>query len=116
MPKSDKRTSLLQQLVGAARAIVTYQIGLPLGCTRLDRIKHWLRLLEPLELPSVDQYLDAVRGLPIGNERLGWDRAALRAKDVELEAINSRFRDLVFEACYDIISRYAESASARPVV
>jgi hypothetical protein len=116
MPNPDKRSSLLNQLVSAARAVNTYQVGLPLGCIRLGRIKRWLEPYEPIDLPMVDQYLKAVRALPIGTERLGWDRAALRAKDVELEAVNRRFRDPVFEACYDIISRYAGPPSADPVV
>lgn len=116
MPNPDKRTSLLQQLVSAARAVVTYQVGFPLGCTCLDRVKRSLRPFEPVELPAVDQYLAAVRSLPIGTERLRWDRASLRVKDIELEAANHRFRDPVFEACYDIISRYAKSTSPDPVV
>lgn len=115
MTVADRRTALLKQLVSSARATVTYQVGLPLGATRLRRTALWLRRFEPIELPAVERYLDAVRGLPIGTERLHWQRSALREKDVELEAINREFRDPVFETCYDIIARYSDAGLDEPV-
>ena len=116
MANPDKRTSLLKQLVSAARAVVTYQVGFPLGCTRLSRVQSWLRPFEMVPLPSIEQYLAEVRNLPIGSERLAWDPAAIRIHDRRLEAANQRYRDAVFEACYEIITRYDDPPSHPPVV
>jgi hypothetical protein len=102
---------LRRELVAVARSIVTYQVGLPLGCVRLARIISWLQPFESAELPIVDRYLEAVRGLPIGTERLTWDRAALRREDVKLEAVNHEFRDPVFEVCYEIMDGFAKLES-----
>jgi Protein of unknown function (DUF2489) len=107
MANPDKRTSFLRQLVGAARSIVTYQVGLPVGCIRISRVLFWLRPHKSLDYPAFEQYLLATRDLPISSERLLWNREALREQDQRLEAINQKFRDRVFDACYDIIQRYA---------
>src|SRR4030095_16990451 len=74
----DKRTSSVAKLASAARAIVTYQTSLPLGCTRTHRIFFWLRPHEQLDDPVVDELLDAIRGLPVGTERLRGSRDVLR--------------------------------------
>src|SRR5438067_983704 len=101
MANPDKRTSFLRKLVSTARSVVTYQVGLPLGCIRLNGILGWLQPHERLDYPVFAEYLDATRDLPIGSERLHWNHEALRERDVRLEAINQEFRDRVFEACYD---------------
>jgi hypothetical protein len=93
--------------VSAARSLVTYQTSLPLGCTRIQRIIYWLRPFEQLDMPVFDEFLAATQNLPVGSERLHWSRDALRERDVELERIIRKFRDRVFDACYDIIDRYA---------
>ncbi len=108
MANPDKRTSSLSKLVSAARAIVTYQTSLPLGCTRVHRVLFWLPD-ESQAFPVFDELLAAIRVLPVGTERLHWDRDALRERDVVLEQILQRYRDRVFDACYDIIDRYAKS-------
>ena len=107
MANPDKRTSYLQKLVGAARSIVTYQVGLPHGCTRIRAVLLWLRPFEPLDFPVFEEYRTATLDLPTGTERLHWNREALRERDVRLEAINREFRDPIFEACYAIIDRFA---------
>lgn len=104
----ERHRALKRQLVAAARSVVTYQVGLPHGCTRMSRIASWLRPYEPVELPSVAQYLARVGHLPIGTERLEWDRTALRRMDVELEAVNSAFRDAVFAQCFQIIDAQSQ--------
>ena len=107
MANSDKRTSYLAKLVSAARAVVTYQTSLPLGCTRIRRVLYWLAPYQPPEYPIFDEFLAAIRGLPVGTERLHWSREPLRERDVKLERILHRYRDRVFDACYDIIDSYA---------
>jgi hypothetical protein len=107
MANPDTRTSYLRKLVSAARSIVTYQVGLPHGCARVEGILTVLRHLEPVEFPVFQEYQSATLNLPTGTERLLWNREALRERDIRLEAINGDFRDRIFEACYDIIDRFA---------
>ena len=100
--RQDKRMSLRRSLVSAARSIITYQMTLPLGCTRIHRILYWLRPLEELHYPIFDEYFDAIRNLPHGSDRLHWNRDALRASDAKLEEINRKYREKIFDACSHI--------------
>jgi hypothetical protein len=108
MGNPSKRDAAASKVVSVARTIVTYQIGLPAGCQRMDRTLTKLALFET-DLPTVfAEYLKAVQDLPIGSERLHWDRKILQQKDVALDATNQRFRDHIFDACWTIIDRFAE--------
>jgi hypothetical protein len=108
MGNPSKRDAAARKVVGVARTIVTYKIGLPAGCQRMDRTLTNLALFET-DLPTVfAEYMKAVQDLPIGSERLHWDRKILPQKDVTLEATNQRFRDHIFDACWTIIDRFAE--------
>lgn len=106
MANPPKSLSYLKKLVSAARAIVTYQVGLPVGCIHVQRALTWLRPHKELSYPVFDKYLRALSALPISSERLEWNRKALREADKKLEAISRRFRDDIFEACYEIIDSY----------
>jgi hypothetical protein len=110
MANPPKSVSYLKKLVSAARAIVTYQVGLPFGCIRVRRVLIWLRPYREVCYPVFDEYLQALRDLPIGSERLRWNREALREADKKLEAASRRFRDGIFEACYEIIDSYGEQS------
>jgi hypothetical protein len=110
MANPSKRDSAAKKVVAVARSIVTYQIGLPAGCVRMQRTLSWLAPYE-MDLPGVfDEYLKEVRQLPITSERLSWDRKALREADKLLEATNYRFRDRIFDACWALIDRFTDSA------
>jgi hypothetical protein len=110
MANPSKSVSYLKKLVSAARAIVTYQVGLPVGCIRVRRTLFWLRPYRELSYPVFDEYLQALSALPISSERLQWNREALREADKKLEAVSRRFRDDIFEACYEIIDSCDEQS------
>ena len=113
MKNPDKRDAAVRRVVSAARLIVTYQIGLPVGCQRLSRALYWLSPYEQ-NLPTViDDYMKAVLTLPIGAERLEWDRAALKEKDVALETINQKFRDRIFNTCWSLLDRFNPTGDSR---
>jgi len=61
------------------------------------------------DYPIFDEYLSAVRTLPMGSERLRWNREALRKADKRLEKANGKFRDRIFETCYDIVDAFGKS-------
>ena len=115
MENPSKRDSAARKVVAAARSIITYQIGLPEGCRKMNRALAWLAPYEDA-LPTVfEDYLKEVRDLPIGSERLVWNRKVLQEKDIALEATNQRFRNQIFDSCWAIIDRFAEpSPSGSP--
>lgn len=109
MPNPTKRDSAARKVVAVARSIVTYQVGLSTGCRRMFRTLSWLAPHET-NLPTVfEEYLGKVRDLPIGSERLYWNREILQEKDFEIERINQQFRDRIFEASWTLIDRFADS-------
>lgn len=110
----QKRDSYFRKLVANARAIISYQVGLPVGCVKMDRLIYWLKNEgEKLEFPVFGQYLDAVRELPTGSERLECGRAALRRYDERLIPINLAYRERIIDACFDIVERYGVSSSGQ---
>ena len=100
----QKRDGCFRKLVANARAIISYQVGLPLGCVKMNRLLYWLKNEgEELEFPVFGQYLGRVRELPTGSERLGCSRGALRRYDERLVPINLEYRERIIDACFDII-------------
>ena len=112
----QKHRSLIKRLVANARAIISYQVGLPLGCEKMSRILYWLKVYETLEFPVFNKYTNATRDLPTSSERLHCSREALRRYDKQLVVINLEHREEVIDACFEIIQRYGqnEAASSEP--
>jgi hypothetical protein len=85
MGNPSKRDAAARRVVAAARSILTYQIGLPEGCRKMSRTLVGLANHET-GLPTVfEEYLNEVRGLPIGSERLLWNRTVLRKRTLRLK-------------------------------
>ena len=80
----------LKKLVSNARAIITYQVGIPFGCRRMNGILFALKPSVELDYPVFEKYRKATLELPTGSERLHWDKKVLKQKDVELESINQK--------------------------
>ena len=112
MTNPSKRESAARKVVAAARAILADQIGLSAGCQRLHRALTWLAPYEANLRTVTHEYMKAVVGLPIGSERLHWDREALRQKDIVLESVNQNFRSRILETCWVLIDRFGESKHA----
>jgi hypothetical protein len=103
----EERRTHIYKLVSNARAIISYQVGLPVGCLRMARLLSSLQPLGSFEYPVFGEYLLEVQNLPIGSERLHWARDALRKVDERLDKTNAKFRERVFESCHDIIDAFA---------
>jgi|HubBroStandDraft_3_1064219.scaffolds.fasta_scaffold283431_2 hypothetical protein len=111
MGNPTKRDAAARKVVAVARSIVSYEIGLPLGCRRMVRTLAWLAPYETYFPRVFEEYLKQVTGLPLGSERLLWNRKVLQEKDIALEATNQRFRNQIFDACWTVIDRFGESNS-----
>ena len=110
----QKRISDLRKLVANARAIISYQVGLPFGCVRMSRLIAWLGYEgEKLDFPIFEEYLNNVRDIPTGSERLECSRAALRRYDARLVPINLEYRERIIDACFDIIEQYGKDKTEK---
>jgi hypothetical protein len=96
---SDKLPT--RRVTANARAIITFEVGVPLGCTRMSRLFTWLKPRRDFDFPVFDEYLNAVREFAIGQDRLKWNREALFQQDVQLEAVNAAFGDRIVVSCDD---------------
>src|SRR5947209_19538220 len=101
----QRRDSYFRKLVANARAIISYQVGLPVGCIKMNRLLYWLGREEGerLDFPIFGEYLERVRDIPTGSERLECSRAALRRYDARLVPINLEYRERIIDACFDIV-------------
>ena len=104
--------ALISKLVSAAKALVTYQVGLPVGIARISKIVYWLGWHTKDEFEVLTVYGSETNDLPVGTERLLTERNALRRFDKRLERINASYRDEIFELCYSIIDRYDRDGGA----
>src|SRR5215204_6879908 len=103
----QSRVSYLRKLVANARAIISYQVGLPVGCVKMSHLLTWLEGEgEKLDFPVFDEYLDEVSDIPTSSERLECSRAALRRYDERLVPISLEYREQIIDACFDIVGRY----------
>src|SRR5215213_6900108 len=107
MMNEQKRDSYFRKLVANARAIISYQVGLPVGCVKMTRLFYWLgNEGEKLDYPIFGEYLEKVRDIPTGSERLECSRAALRRYDERLVPINLEYRERIIDACFAIVKRF----------
>ena len=109
----QEHRSFINRLVANARAIISYEVGFPLGCEKMRKILYWLMPYEVLDYSVFERYTNATRELPTGTARLYCSREALRRYDEKLVAINLAYREEVLDACFDIIERYGKKAEAR---
>ena len=58
--------------MSAAKALLSLQVGISVGCVRIGKILHWLTLQDDEQYRIFNQFNRATAGLPIGNERLLW--------------------------------------------
>ncbi|MCP3685512.1 MAG: hypothetical protein GY861_22910 [bacterium] len=115
--EKTKLETNLKKLASNARAIVTNQVGFPIGCVKMARILFWMYTEAGVEGEKIsgkyirifDAYYDETDALPKGTERLHWDRDALKKKDEILWEVNQRYRDQVLDICFDIIEQYGET-------
>lgn len=102
----EQEVARKKQMVSAAKALLSLQVGIGVGCIRVNKILHWLSLQDDPRYQVFKQFITATMGLPLGNERLLWSHAALLECDVKLAAIEGDFRPRVLSACIDIVDTY----------
>ena len=102
----EQEVARKRQLVSAAKALLTLQVGIGVGCVRINKLLIWLRLDGNEEHQVFRQFIKAASGSPIGNERLLWATEALLQQDAVLTKVEARFRPTIMRACVNIIATY----------
>ncbi len=95
-----------KQLVSAAKALLSLQVGISIGCVRISKVLTWLALQGDDRYRIFHQFNRATLGLPIGNDRLLWSHLALLEHDAKLAKIEAEFRPKLLSACIAIIGEY----------
>jgi hypothetical protein len=103
-PTSEQTAILRRKLVSNAKAILTNQIGLPLGVRKMTRIGRWTTQNgERVDLSIFDQFDRAIVGCPVGSERLLWDKEALKAQDEVIDGAIRQYRSAIIDKCFELI-------------
>lgn len=95
-----------KRLVSAAKALLSLQVGIAVGCLRVCKILSWLRLRDDERYKVFSQFIEATGAIPIANERLLWAYEALMEQDEKLATIEAMYRPSILKACIAIITSY----------
>ena len=104
-----KRKNYIKKLVSNSRAIITHQIVIPLGSVKMEKILYWIDQIEPLneiDLSVFSQYNTKIRSLPIGVERLSYNKDFLLYEDSKLDYFTANYQKDIIEKCFEIIKKY----------
>lgn len=102
----NKKQVYLRKLVSNSKAIITNHIAIPLGVRKMNKIRFWLgesELLSQIDLQVFDDFEKEIHGLPVGSERLLWEKEALKKQDEAMEIVLVKFRDKLIDKCQEII-------------
>lgn len=107
--QEQQRQNYIIKLVANARAIISNQIGLPLGVLKMRKFIHWIDNIKPLldtDLEIFSSYYLNMDDLPIGTERLLWNIEKLIEFEEEFDQLNKLFRADILRKCAEIINKY----------
>ena len=109
-----KRDNYIKKLVSNSRAILTNQIGLPLGVQKMTKILAWIENINSLENIDIEIFSKCYKEIskyPIGTERLTYNKDFLKAQDRLIDDVVFKYKDLLVEKCHEIIEKYGPKIS-----
>jgi hypothetical protein len=106
----QKLESLHRKLVSNARAILSNQIGFPLGVSKMVKLLYMVENLQPFEInvEVFHKYYEKTTGIPLGTERLEWNFEALKLEDAKLKRLEDLYKNDILEKCYELIKEYSD--------
>lgn len=107
-----QKEKLIKRLVSNSKAILSNQIGLPLGVSKMGSIITWLNNIEPIaniSLEIVYQYNSCTSSYFLGPERLSCSKDFLIKQDQDLDKINSKYKEEIMAKCFEIIELFDSS-------
>ncbi len=106
-----KRNNFIKKLLSNARAIISNQIALPLGVSKMHSILYQIALIKPLEeidLQIFSDYKLKASDLAIGTERLAYHPDFLKRQDKILDELTLQHKDEIIDKCFEIINKFAD--------
>ena len=106
-----KLENQIKKLVSNARAIISNDIGIPMGSLKMERIILWINDIEPITEIQVEvfsSYNIQANEYPIGVDRLGYNKDYLLELDAKLDEITNSFKSLIIEKCFEIIQKFGK--------
>lgn len=106
-----KREGYIKKLVSNSRAIISNQIGLPVGSIKMVGIIYWIEMEGPLQgidLGIFKEYASMINPYLTGTDRLYSDREFLKKQDVRLDEITAKYKEIIIDKCFEIISNFSD--------
>ena len=107
--KKQNRDNYIKKLVSNSRAIVTNQIGLPLGIQKMFKISRWvdrIERIETIDLNIISECYDKISEFPLGSERLNYQMDFLLQQDKSLEKITHQYKEPILWKFFEIIEKF----------
>lgn len=111
---NQKRGNYIKKLVSNSRAILTNQIGLPLGVQKMTKILTWIEninSLENIDTEIFSNFYKEISKYPLGTERLAYNKEFLKAQDRLIDEVIFKYKDLLLDKCFEIIEKYGDKNS-----
>lgn len=104
-----KRNRFIKKMRSNAIAIKTNQIEIHSGCMKMEfymnRINE-IEYLNEIDLEIFEDFNNETRFYPIEEEREKYNIEYLKKLDVELNKIDEKYRDRIYEKCDEIITKF----------
>lgn len=103
--------SLIRKLVSNARAIITEEVGLSIGCSKMLKILNTLEPYERVKIAKInvfEKYDERTQYIPSGTARLYCSKEAFQRYDTDLQFVGQRLKPQILEVCFEIIDKYGD--------
>jgi hypothetical protein len=102
----EHRQLLSGQIVAAARAVLSGELGIIAGARRLCGLGHEIGADRDAHFTFFVGLESETDHLPVGEVRQHWNAEALREKDAEIMRVESFYRERALEICRQLIQKY----------
>lgn len=103
----EQRAARVRKLVSAAKALLTLQVGLFVGASRIENVLRTLGTEFDAKYKIFSEFTKAVpKDIPIGSARLWWDTEAMLKTDLKLASVEEHFRAKLLAECVVLIRQY----------
>lgn len=108
----EQEISRRAKLISTAKALLSLQVGLAVGASRVRNVLSWLGEDYRREHPIFEFFIANIPAdIPLGGARLLWRSEVMLETDDRLARIEAKFRRALLNECVRIIDRY-DCASA----
>ncbi len=103
----EQEAARKKQLVSAAKALLSLQVGLAVGAIRIDKMLMHLSPELKKQHPIFGEFLSTIpMNVPLGSARLLWAPEALMEMDKKLSPIEKKYRTKLLLESIKIIANY----------